>query len=50
MSRNNSMVRRQIYLTPQQVKLLQAASKKSGLTMSDLIRRAIDVNLVKITK
>jgi len=50
MSRNNSMVRRQIYLTPQQCKLLSAISKKSGLTISDIIRRAIDVQLVKAAK
>jgi len=45
MPRDKTMVRRQVYLTAREVKLLNALSKQSGLTVSDLIRRAIDKSL-----
>jgi predicted DNA-binding protein len=35
------------YLTDMQIKELKRVSKKTGLTVSEIIRRAIDEHLVK---
>lgn len=37
-----AMIRTNIYLTEPQMKKFKAISKKTGLTVSDLIRRALD--------
>ena len=41
------MIRTNIYLTEPQTKKFKAISKKTGLTVSDLIRRALDEWLEK---
>jgi len=44
------MIRTNIYLTEPQTKKFKAISKKTGLTVSDLIRRALDEWLKKYEK
>jgi len=44
------MIRRNVHLTPQQLKKLAELSKQTGLPMAELIRRAIDEYLRKQNK
>ncbi len=44
------MIRVNFYLTERQTEGLKAASERTGLTVSELIRRAIDAWLAKETK
>jgi len=39
-----------VMLTNPQIKFLTAQSKKTGLTMSDLIRRAVDADIYRTKK
>lgn len=43
----DTMKRKDIYLTQQQIKALARLSKKNGLSVSEIIRRAIDEYLEK---
>jgi len=41
------MIRRNVHLTERQIERLQLLAKKTGLTISELIRRAMDEYLNK---
>lgn len=43
-------VRRQIYLTPQQVKRLASLANLTGLSISEIVRRAIDEYLKRMER
>lgn len=42
MPRNDPMVRRQLYLTLMEVKLLGRIAKATGISISEHVRRAVD--------
>jgi hypothetical protein len=44
------MIRVNITITPKHQAMLKAASDKTGLAMSDLIRRLIDQHLAELVK
>jgi predicted DNA-binding protein len=47
---NERMKRIAMYITEQQRKLLKAMSEQTGLTMAELVRRAIDEFLARIKR
>jgi len=50
MSPKSTMVRRQIYLTVYETKALALIARRTGLSVSELIRRAVDTSIKEFAK